>query len=154
VVAVSLVVVGPVYNKCIYINFGIVILLCLLKMYVFVRVNTAFRTLYNLSLSTACFGRFDHYQVDLTTTYFVYVVRCTCWCPKNARNLQWMTTECVVFYKLCSFLIIYNRTDHDQRHCYHHVPTVNQRRLMQFISSWWWARGCPKHVEMYLNDEQ
>jgi len=25
-------------------------------------------------------------------------------------------------------------TDHDQRHCYHHVPTVNQRRLMQFIS--------------------
>jgi len=27
------------------------------------------------------------------------------------------------------------RTDHDQRHCYHHVPTVNQRRLLQFISS-------------------
>ena len=23
------------------------------------------------------------------------------------------------------------RTDHDQRHCYHHVPTVNQRRLLQ-----------------------
>ena len=27
------------------------------------------------------------------------------------------------------------RTDHEQRHCYHHVPTVNQRRLLQFISS-------------------
>jgi hypothetical protein len=27
------------------------------------------------------------------------------------------------------------RTDHDQQHCYHHVPTVNQRRLLQFISS-------------------
>ena len=26
-------------------------------------------------------------------------------------------------------------TDHDQRHCYHHVPTVNRRRLLQFISS-------------------
>ena len=26
------------------------------------------------------------------------------------------------------------RTDHDQRHCYHHVPMVNQRRLLQFIS--------------------
>jgi hypothetical protein len=46
------------------------------------------------------------------------------------------------------------RTDHDQRHCYHHVPTVNQRQLLQFIRSWWWARGCPKHVELYLNDEQ
>jgi hypothetical protein len=27
------------------------------------------------------------------------------------------------------------RTDHDQRHCYLHVPTVNQRRLLQFIIS-------------------
>jgi len=27
-----------------------------------------------------------------------------------------------------------NRTDHDQQHCYHHVPTVNQRRLLQLIS--------------------
>jgi len=27
------------------------------------------------------------------------------------------------------------RTDHDQQHCYHHVPTINQRRLQQLISS-------------------
>jgi len=27
------------------------------------------------------------------------------------------------------------RTDHVQRQCYHHVPTVNRRRLLQFISS-------------------
>jgi hypothetical protein len=27
------------------------------------------------------------------------------------------------------------RTDHNQQHCYHHVPTVNQRRLLQLISS-------------------
>jgi hypothetical protein len=27
------------------------------------------------------------------------------------------------------------RTDHDQQHCYHHVSTVNQRRLLQLISS-------------------
>ena len=27
------------------------------------------------------------------------------------------------------------RTDHDQQHCYHHVPTVNQRQLLQLISS-------------------
>ena len=26
-------------------------------------------------------------------------------------------------------------TDHDQQHCYHHVPTVNQRLLLQLISS-------------------
>jgi hypothetical protein len=29
----------------------------------------------------------------------------------------------------------HNRTDHDQQHCYHHVPTVNQRLLLQFIGS-------------------
>ena len=29
-----------------------------------------------------------------------------------------------------------NRTDHDQQHCYYHVPTVNQRRLvLQLIGS-------------------
>jgi hypothetical protein len=44
------------------------------------------------------------------------------------------------------------RSDYDQQHCYHHVPTLNQRRLLQFISSWWWVWGCPKHVELYLND--
>ena len=27
-----------------------------------------------------------------------------------------------------------DRTDHDQQHCYHHVPTVNQRRLLRLIS--------------------
>jgi hypothetical protein len=29
----------------------------------------------------------------------------------------------------------FDRTDHDQQHCYHHVPTVNRRRLLQLISS-------------------
>jgi len=27
------------------------------------------------------------------------------------------------------------RPDHDQQHCYHHVPTVNQRLLLQLMSS-------------------
>jgi hypothetical protein len=27
------------------------------------------------------------------------------------------------------------RPDHDQQHCYNHVATVNQRRLLQLISS-------------------
>ena len=45
------------------------------------------------------------------------------------------------------------RPDHDQQHCYHHVPTVNQRLPLQ-LNSWWWAWGCLKHVELYLNDKQ
>jgi len=28
-----------------------------------------------------------------------------------------------------------DRTDHDQQHCYHHVPTVNQRLLQQLLTS-------------------
>ena len=40
------------------------------------------------------------------------------------------------------------RSDHDQQHCYHHVPTVNQRWLRQLIGSWWWAWGFSKHVEL------
>jgi hypothetical protein len=28
-----------------------------------------------------------------------------------------------------------NRTDHDQQHCFHHVPTVNQKLLLQLIGS-------------------
>ena len=47
-----------------------------------------------------------------------------------------------------------SRPDHDQQHCYHQVPTVNQRLLLQLLSSWWWAWGCPKHVARYLNDKQ
>jgi hypothetical protein len=32
-------------------------------------------------------------------------------------------------------VLIVGRTDHDQQHCYHHVPTVNQRLLLQLICS-------------------
>jgi len=28
-----------------------------------------------------------------------------------------------------------DRPDHDQQHCYHHVPTVNRRLLLQLIGS-------------------
>jgi len=28
-----------------------------------------------------------------------------------------------------------SRPDHDQQHCYHHVPTVNRRLLLQLLSS-------------------
>ena len=29
----------------------------------------------------------------------------------------------------------HNRPDHAEQHCYHHVPTVNQRLLQQLLSS-------------------
>jgi hypothetical protein len=32
-------------------------------------------------------------------------------------------------------LVVNNRTNHGQQHCYHHVPTVNQRLLLQLIGS-------------------
>ena len=28
-----------------------------------------------------------------------------------------------------------DRPDHDQQHCYHHAPSVHQRRLLQLLSS-------------------
>jgi hypothetical protein len=28
-----------------------------------------------------------------------------------------------------------DRTDHNQQHCYHHISTVNQRRLLQLMGS-------------------
>jgi hypothetical protein len=34
-----------------------------------------------------------------------------------------------------SSAVVHGRTDHDLQHCYHQVPTVNQRRLLQLISS-------------------
>jgi len=35
----------------------------------------------------------------------------------------------------CGGSSVVGRTDHDQRHCYHHVKTVNRRQLLQFVSS-------------------
>ena len=43
---------------------------------------------------------------------------------------RWNVVVTVSLVVVCS-----DRTDHDQRHFYHHVPTVNQRRLLRFISS-------------------
>jgi len=33
------------------------------------------------------------------------------------------------------FTVGHGQADHDQQHCYHHVPTVNQRPLQQLLSS-------------------
>jgi hypothetical protein len=41
--------------------------------------------------------------------------------------------------------------DHDQQHCYHHAPTVKPEAATAVVSSWLWAWGRPKHVELYIN---
>jgi hypothetical protein len=48
-------------------------------------------------------------------------------------------------YKLQQQTLVYRRNvvvavllfvvEHDQQHCYHHVPTVNQRLLLRLIDS-------------------
>jgi len=55
-------------------------------MYVFVRVNTAFKMLYILSSSTACFGRFWPSSGRSYNKIFVCVVWSTWWCPKMAET--------------------------------------------------------------------
>jgi hypothetical protein len=73
--------------------------------------------------------------------------------PINCSSSGLWFTVGTWWYQCCwSWLVHW--TDHDQQHWYHHVPTVNQRLLLQLIGYWWWARGCPKHVELYLNDKQ
>ena len=99
--------------------------------------------------SSTCFGRFPVHHQELN----------------DCSSSLWFYLRIVVTVVLCSWsgwpaswvlLIMVGpvRTDQNQRHCYHHVPTVNRRWLLQFISSWWWAWGCPKHAELYLNDER
>jgi len=34
-----------------------------------------------------------------------------------------------------SSFVAHGQTDHDQQNCYYHVPTINQRWLLQLISS-------------------
>jgi hypothetical protein len=41
--------------------------------------------------------------------------------------------------------------DHDQQRCYQHAPTVKPEAANAVLSSWWWARKCPKHVEPHIN---
>ena len=48
---------------------------------------------------------------------------------------------------------VHNRHDHDQQHCYHQAPTVNQRLLLQlFVAPDDGHEDAPKHVELYLDD--
>jgi hypothetical protein len=47
---------------------------------------------------------------------------------------QFLLSECFIKPDGC-YCLVSDQLDHDQQHCYHHVPTVNQRLLLQLLSS-------------------
>jgi len=58
------------------------------------------------------------------------------------------------FYRwsvVVAVLLVVLWPDHDQQHCYHHVPTVKPEAVNAVVSSWWWAWRRPKHVERNIN---
>jgi hypothetical protein len=69
--------------------------------------------------SSTCFGRFPAHQQELS----------------DWSGSLWFYLRIVVIAVLCSWSgrPVVNRPDHDQQHCYHHAPTVNQRLLLQLF---------------------
>jgi hypothetical protein len=45
-----------------------------------------------------------------------------CWIPKPTNTFNWINQQDAA-----------GRPDHDQQHCYHQAPTVNQRMLLQLL---------------------
>jgi hypothetical protein len=46
---------------------------------------------------------------------------------------------------------VVNRTDHDQQHYYHHVPTVKPEAATAFVELQRMSVRSPEHVELYIN---
>ena len=42
-------------------------------------------------------------------------------------------SSCLWFYRWSVVIAVLGRPDHDQQHCYHYAPTVNQRLLLQVL---------------------
>jgi hypothetical protein len=74
-------------------------------------------------------------------------------CTRSLWFYRWSVAVGTLLVVVWQVNLPVGRSDHDKQHRYHHVPTVNQRLLLQLLSSWWWAWRCPKHVELYLNDK-
>jgi hypothetical protein len=52
----------------------------------------------------------------------------------NCSSSLWFYRRSVVIAVLLVAVgLVDNRPDHDQQHCYHHTPTVNQRLLLQLL---------------------
>jgi hypothetical protein len=54
-------------------------------------------------------------------------------CPSSGAYQLQQQQQPLVYRR--SVVVAVLLTDHDQQHCYHHVPTVNQRLLLQLIGS-------------------
>jgi hypothetical protein len=70
----------------------------------------------------------------------------TCWSVNKCQDNKLINCRIrLVIYLNCTMIHgLTNRPDHDQQHCYHHAPTVNQRLLQQLLSSWWWGVRTPE----------
>jgi hypothetical protein len=69
--------------------------------------------------SSTCFGRPRPHHQELNN------------CSSSLWFYRWSVVVAVVLIVVGPA----NRPDHDQQHCYHHAPTVNQRLLLQLLSS-------------------
>ena len=45
---------------------------------------------------------------------------------------------------------VVGRSDHDQKHCYHHSPTVKPEAATAVVELLMMGMKMPKHVELYL----
>ena len=64
--------------------------------------------------NSTCFGRPHAHRQELN----------------NCSSSLWFYLRSVVIAMLLVVVGPAGRPDHDQQHCYHHVPTVNQRLLL------------------------
>jgi len=57
-------------------------------------------------------------------------------CPSSgAYQLQQQQQQLLVYRWNVVVAVLLVMVDHDQQHYYHHIPTVNQRLLLQLLSS-------------------
>jgi hypothetical protein len=55
-------------------------------------------------------------------------------CPSSGAY-QWQQWPLVYHSNVVVAVLLDSRTNHNQQHCYHHVPTVNHRLLLQLMGS-------------------
>jgi len=79
--------------------------------------------------SSTCFGRFPAHHQEFN----------------DCSSSLWFFFRIVVTVVLCSWS---GRPDHEHSTTVTTIRRQYQRLLLQSLNSWWWARKCPKHVEL------
>jgi hypothetical protein len=139
-------------------------------------INTdTLRRTTNSSSHTASAAKFcDVYSFgDWKFIQHVCILCMLLWCKLTEDNQINQPTRCITSQVYClSFKCSLTCLGHPHAHHQEPIncssrlwftvgPTMTNNtattmflRLLQLISSWWWAWGRPKHVELYLNDRQ